>query len=347
MKEKAKRLRFEALCYSGLEPFLEAELAQLPGIKFREREKREGAIVFRYGEAWSHFKSLRIAREVRWISHYEIPRPKAFLGHQTLTRLFSQLDHFFEHQKKRRFKSVYVDSAGRESVVMQRLRSEIASYLKLEDVDDGGDLHIGFRRDKSKTGWEVWMRTTPRPLSLRQWRSVDYPGALNGTLAAAMVELCDPQPNDQMLNLMCGSGSLMAEWMSHESTSNRPLGGDILTAAMDAAAVNLSTFQKMPPLFQCDSALSPFPSHRFDIVMADLPWGQLIGSSHELESLYPALLEEVYRLLKPGGQFVLITQAIKLFERSLSYTHNRWEIKTEIKIREGNFTPRIYQLVML
>ena len=47
----------------------------------------------------------------------------------------------------------------------------------------------------------------------------------------------------------------------------------------------------------------PFPENSFDVITADLPWGQLIGSHQENEWLYPAVLAEAARVIAQGGRF--------------------------------------------
>ena len=85
------------------------------------------------------------------------------------------------------------------------------------------------KADIRRDGWEVLIRLTPRPLSAREWRVCNMEGALNATIAAAMIEMTDPSARrPRVFNLMCGSGTLLIEttaacpggrgrWLRHRS----------------------------------------------------------------------------------------------------------------------------------
>src|SRR5690625_5498492 len=60
---------------------------------------------------------------------------------------------------------------------MQRLGEALAELAEVP-VDPEGDLLVRVRRGPGRPGtWQVLIRTTPRPLATRAWRTVNYPGA--------------------------------------------------------------------------------------------------------------------------------------------------------------------------
>ncbi|PZS02444.1 MAG: hypothetical protein DLM69_04080, partial [Candidatus Chloroheliales bacterium] len=93
----------------------------------------------------------------------------------------------------------------------------------------------------SALGWEVLTRISPRPLVTRAWRVSNMPGALNATVAYAMVKLTKPRPDDVFLNLACGSGSLLIERLA-TVRARLAIGCDIDRAALNHAAANLAAF---------------------------------------------------------------------------------------------------------
>ncbi len=51
----------------------------------------------------------------------------------------------------------------------------------------------------------------------------------------------------------------------------------------------------------------PLSARSVDVITADLPFGQLVGSHDDNLTLYPGLLNEAARLLKQGGRMVLVS----------------------------------------
>jgi tRNA (guanine6-N2)-methyltransferase len=142
---------------------------------------------------------------------YDVPRPRALLGHQHLTRLLTTLELVRSLTKPEHYRTLRLSAAGSDSSVMTRLKETLAAHTGLALADDEGDLLIRLRRAESNGGWEVLVRLSPRPLATRAWRVCNRPGALNATLASVMMRLTRPSASDRVLNLACGSGTLLIE----------------------------------------------------------------------------------------------------------------------------------------
>ncbi|WP_395138013.1 hypothetical protein [Armatimonas sp.] len=78
-----------------------------------------------------------------------------------------------------------------------------------------------------------------------------------------------------------------------------------------------------------------------DAIVADLPFGQRIGSHKDNVKLYPALLAKAERLLRVGGTEVFLTHEIRLFEETLG---PQWKIERVIPLALGGMHPRLYVL---
>lgn len=201
------------------------------------------------------------------------------------------------------------------------------------------------RSTLTSPAWEVLTRLTPRPLATRAWRVCNYEGALNATVAQAMALLTQPKPSDVILNLLCGSGSLLIErglW----GEAAQMMGCDINQLARDCAEQNIkaAAFAKALQVMDWDARQLPLPDQSVDVLLADLPFGNLLGSHRDNLNLYPAVLREAARVAKPNARFVLITHEIKLIEAVLTDLSGLWQVKESLKVTLRGLHPRIYIL---
>ncbi|MEL6151821.1 MAG: RNA methyltransferase, partial [Chloroflexota bacterium] len=81
-----------------------------------------------------------------------------------------------------------------------------------------------------------------------------------------------------------------------------------------------------------------------DVLLADLPFGNLVGSHGNNVELYPSLLREAARVCKRGGRFVFITHEINLMDAVIRDS-NKWEQVTSMQITLSGLHPRIYVLL--
>lgn len=333
-------MEYESEIVEGIEDLAEREiLDRFPAARVTLR--RAALRQFSVDATPPRLASLRLTSAVYLRLMFAIPRPKALLGHQHLTRLLTAI-HAITSGQRDRFMTLSIDAAGSESSVMQRIKQELASALDLDVDPDKGDLHLRMRRSLSADGWDVLIRTTPRPLVTRAWRVCNYEGALNATVAAAMITLLQPAPDEPLLNLMCGSGSLLIERLASQPGAPA-VGCDISPEALACAADNLQASGAVnAALIYSDVTRLPFPDAAFPLLVADLPFGQLIGSHDSNRSLYPVVLSEAFRVTRSGGRFAIITHEVKLMEQALRATG--WQVDPPRMITLRGLHPRIYVL---
>ena len=160
-----------------------------------------------------------------------------------------------------------------------------------------------------------------------------------------MALLTQPKPSDVILNVLCGSGSLLIErglW----GEAAQMMGCDINQLARDCAEQNIqaAAFAKAPQVMDWDARQLPLPDQSVDVLLADLPFGNLLGSHRDNLNLYPAVLREAARVAKPNARFVLITHEIKLIEAVLADLSGLWQVKESLKVTLRGLHPRIYIL---
>lgn len=318
----------------GLTPFV---LHELKALNARILGKGKDHVRIAFPGNPRPLLALRTVVAVSRIERFEVPRPKALLGHQHLTRLLSIVQ---DTRKLGTFQSFRFAAAGSDSSVFKRLAEEIQTQSKLKHDPEDGEMVL--RVLKSGDAWEVLIRLSPRPLSARAWRVANMEGGLNATVAAAMVQLAHIEKHDVVFNPMCGSGTLMIEagWMYGGAKVS---GCDLDHEHVGFAQTNLQAAGLKPEAYLSDATHLDLPDQSVDVILCDLPWGDNIGSNTANLSLYPEFFREMTRIAAVGARMVLISHEIKLMDRLLK-DQSRWSVVREDRVYHGGHFPRIYTL---
>ena len=337
--DAGERLELVAETLAGLEGFAREELERLRGV--RVLSEMPGEVRFTYGGDMKRLRALRTVVAVYLVLHFDVPRPKALLGHQHLTRLTETLRSVRETSTGQ-FTGFRFGAAGGDSAVFARLAAALQSSVNLPYDAQTGDLLLRVR--PAKGGWEVLVRLGPRPLSARDWRVCNRAGGLNATLAAAMVEVAGLASGDHFLNAMCGSGTLLIE-RRLAGKAARLVGVDNDDEALGCAQANVqaSGFGSDIKLLKGDATNLTFPAGSSDVIVADVPWGDAVGSHRENTSLYPALLTELARVGSSNARCVILTHEVKLFERVLG-EQSAWRLVNNVRVAHSGHHPRMYGL---
>ncbi len=351
---------YELEVIPGLTSFAQAELQEQIARRTRVLPStREDRLPFLFAGKPDRLLQLRRSVAVHRVRQFSIPRPKALLGHHNLETLIGLIKETLALHRPDSFKTFFLSAAGSSSQVFARIKAEVEAGTGLACADEAGDLLLAVRRSQrpttgvadAETGWEVVVRLSPRPLSARRWRVCDMAGALNATVASTMMSLSQLAPEDRVLNLACGSGTLLIERLALGPVQEA-VGCDIHETALACARENLiaSGYANAVTLVQCDAGQVALPNEWATTVCADLPFGMLIGSHQSNEMLYPRLMAEARRLTVAGGGMVVITQEARLFERVAAAHADLWTVTRVIPIklpastRAGYIHPRIYLL---
>ena len=340
---RAPRREIEVDVLEGLERFAHAELEQRVGMRIHFRPAgRAGTLRFGYAGDLRDLLALRSVVAAYAIERFDIPRPKALLGNQQIAQLNGAIEEALALAPADAYRTLRLSAAGEDSAVLTRLKGELAQRLGLEVAADEGDLLLRLRKQARGDGWEVLVRLSPRPLATRAWRVCNRPGALNATLAHAMMAMADPDPEDVVLNVACGSGTLLVERLLL-CRARQAIGCDVDPAALACARENLRAagLARAARLEQWDATAMPLPDERVDVICADLPFGQLVGSHAENEAFYPAVFAEAARVARPGGRMVLLTHEVRLLERVAAQFADQWRLAELLRVRSGGMTPAV------
>lgn len=304
-----------------------------------------GLVRFNYTGGLRALLRLRTVQAVYTVHRFAVPRPKALLGDQHFRRLLAEIDAIKAAHPAGSFQTLHIDAAGADSAVMLRLRQELAQRSGLKPDPEEGDLLLRLRRSPGGgESWDALLRISPRPLATRPWRVCNMEGALNATIAHAMILMTDPTPYDVFLNLGCGSGTLLIERLAY-SAAKQAIGCDLNPEVLACARRNVEAAGAVDrcQLEPWDVRALPLPEGSVDALSADLPFGHLVGSHEENLALYPALLAEAGRVARRGALFVAITHEVRLME-SLLAESAQWETLAAIRVAQGGLNPRIFVL---
>lgn len=277
----------------------------------------------------------------------DVRRPRAILSPDVLRTCLDGIDAARRIAKPRRFGSFRLSAAGSASQELLRLRGEIEHHTGLADDPDEGELLLRLRRSPAPSasrGWNLLIRLTPRPLSARPWRVARYPGAVNATIAAAMVDLTDPRPDDDFVDMMCGSGTLVIERLAC-GAPRRIVACDIAPEALQAARDNqrASKLHGAIDFVQADARGLYEHVRGFNKLVVNLPWGELVGDHAANEELYPAVLRAARLLATERAVLAVLTHDIRRFERCLDEARG-WVVDDSWRVFQKGHRPKLYRL---
>jgi tRNA (guanine6-N2)-methyltransferase len=342
-RSRRPTLTIELEVLPGLEPLCAAEVGRVLGRRAEVGGRvPRGAVRFSWPGPPRALLGLRTAVAAYLLTSSPGRRPSTLLGDTTL---FDQVETVRRLHPRGTFRSFRLSVPGRDSAALRRLRQELTGRTGLAHDPEDGELYLRIRRSAGADGWDLLTRLSPRPLSARAWRVVNLPGALNATIAAAMVELSGPRPGDRVLNPMCGSGTLLVERLARGRAA-LAAGCDLDPAALDASRANLEAagVARSVALARMDAAALGLAGASFDAVLVDLPYGHRMGSHERNAALYPAVLAEAARVTRPDGALVTVTHELRLFERCLKAQAHRWRVERSLQVYQKGHHPVVHLL---
>lgn len=325
----------------GVEPALVAELrrAGLAPSEVSDGEVRTAAANL------ATVRALRTA-VAAWIAiQVPTPRPSGALATQVQSAVRGALELMRRQRPRERFSGLRLLAAGAETELMRRVAAELAATTGVQ-LDDDGDLHMRLRR--RGPGWELLVRTTARPLATRPWRLHRYPGALNATIAAAVVEATDPAPSDRFIDLMCGSGTIVIERLARGGVE-RIVGCDVDPRAIEIAGEHqrAARLRGRVEWIRADVRELSLPPNAvpggFTTLVANPPWGELLGDHAENDALSRELLASAAALAAPGALLAVLTHDIRRFAGAVE-AQREWLLADEHRFFAKGHHPRLFRL---
>ena len=253
----------------------------------------------------------------------DVRRPRSMLSPERVRALTDGIAVARRTARPSRFEALRLGVAGKDSPELVRLGEALTAATGLPRDDDDGDLLVRLRRHGD--GWEGLVRLTPRPLATRLWRVAGHPAAVNATIAAAIVEASEPTPADTIVDLTCGTGTIVLERLARGPAA-RIVAVDQDADVLDRFRANqrAARFKGRGRAGHDDLRNLPASGDRFDTLWSNLPWGEQSGSHEDNDVLYPDVLRTAGRSRPPTARFLVLTQDLRRFERALDAAAPGW-----------------------
>lgn len=308
---------------SGLQDIVLGELAQYPDL----RVIGEGKDAF-YLELIPNLTQVRKLRSVvnvyaikqdRQLNPHFISKHKSIVGSLVETVLETPGETF------RTFK---ISCAGSDSHEVRSIHSYIEMTYGLNESDDADmKIYIG----KTEDAWEVGVEITARPLSLRDYKVENIPGAMNPTIAYAMNSLCDLTTAKSYLNIFSGSATLLIE-AGQINPKLKLIGFDNDGKRTALAVQNIKKAGLIKTIQLKNTDLFDKPNlGMFDIIASDLPFGMQVSKEEDLEKLYQVFVDYCEGALNPNGTLLVYTTEHTTLERILG--DSKFEIKKTLELK--------------
>ncbi|MBV9470475.1 MAG: methyltransferase domain-containing protein [Abitibacteriaceae bacterium] len=152
----------------------------------------------------------------------------------------------------------------------------------------------------------VGIRLHKRPLQERPYRQAHLRGALKPTIAAALLWLDSIHPQTRLLDPCCGTGTILLE---AAILGFQAQGGDIDPAALNAVQTNAAAAGVAVMVQQWDVQKLPLGDACMKRIVSNLPWNRQVPIKANLHSFHHRACAEMRRVLAPGGQITLLTDA--------------------------------------
>lgn len=140
----------------------------------------------------------------------------------------------------------------------------------------------------------------------RDYKVAHRPGSLRASVAAALGWLSQPAADDLVVDPMCGAGTILIE-RAHLGRYAMLAGFDRDPGAIAAARENIGPRYRPVGIARGDALRLPLGNATATHLITNLPWGTKYGSHGENRRLYPRLIEEFARVVRPGGRLVMLT----------------------------------------
>lgn len=225
------------------------------------------------------------------------------------------------------------------------LAREIAQALDCSLlVNAPGDYEIELRVERRDNGGaNLYVKLYTLADERFAYRLAALPASMHPATAAAVLQNAGPflTPNARVLDPCCGSGTLLIE-RGFLSPCASLTGVDIAHAAVEIARQNAAA-ANCPAKFIANDCLRFRAERPYDELVANLPFGNRVGSHADNRQLYEGMLRRLPQWLRPGGTAILYTMEFTLLKTLLREMPNL-RLVSQARTAAGGLTPMAFVL---
>ncbi len=332
-----------AITTRGLEQVSAQEIAAIPGTIIKTVAYRRVEAACKDINALANLRTVDdvFLKLQTWLSvghqRSELARFTTLSTELGLDSLFSLIKRLRPLTRTPRF-SVTANFVGKRNYSAPEIKASVADgilsrYDEWRYSEDDEESEINLRVFIDHDTAVVGMRLFKHPLHRRDYKIDHLPGSLKPPIAAALAQLATVQADTTILDPFCGGGTILVE---AALMGAKVIGGDVSLDAVIKAQENALSASVKAAVHQWDAAHLPLATGLVDGVLSNLPWGRQVAVDENLKLLYQAALAEMRRVVKPGGQILLLTTHPELLDVKPA---------EEIEISLYGQTPKIIRLI--
>ncbi len=323
-----------------MEKNLLTKLSYVPGLQDIARTETEhklntgiiknvrGSLYIPYPTDLNSITSLRSISRAHLVSQNPKYNPLYISNHKSI--LGDIVQKIINQNPSNSFKTFSISCAGDNSPEVTKIRDYIIEEFKLKHSTEA-DLKIHIA--KTNDVWEIGAQTTPRPLSLRDYKERNMSGAMDPTVAWAMNHLCITDKSHSYLNIFSGSGTLLIEAAQCNQNLKNIVGFDINKKAVSLSIQNIKKARLLRNITVKEADIFDSPDFgMFDVITSDLPFGMAISKGADIKLLYKTFLEYAHKHLHPKGKLGVFTSEFEILEDLLPNSNFTVEQAVPIKL---------------
>ena len=328
----------------GLKSIMLDEISKYP--EFKTIEVGEDKIYLEFVSNLKNAILLKSVLNVYIVKRGEKYNPYFISNHKSI--LGDLIDVILEkdsvEKKKPVFKTFKLRCAGSDSKEVIEIQDYIKNTYRLNTAEEADmEIHI----NKPDLLWEIGVRITKRPLSLRDYRVANIKGGLNPTAAYSMNTFCNLNSVSSYLNVFSGSGTLLIE-AGLINPDLKLIGFDIDGKSNALAIQNIkkANLIKQIHLKTADIYNKPHLG-KFDVIVSDLPFGIQISNKENLDNLYKTFVTYCEETLNKDGTLVIYTTEHKLLQTILESSNFNITKKLDLVISTSVINTYLYPRIFV
>lgn len=331
-------LKIKLTFIQGLKDIVVDEIKEKTAFNIIDAKTEEVYVDF--NENYDELLKLRSVSQISIVSEDPQFNPTYISKHKSI---LGNLIKDVLRNKSEVFKTFKISCAGADSPEARDISKYIESEYKLRQALEA-DLKISIA--KVDNIWEIGVQATPRPLSVRDYKVNNMSGAMDPTIAYALNSLCGIKDKKTYLNIFSGSATLLIEAGLSFENLDKLVGFDNNKTHLSMAYKNVMRSGLIKKIQLYEKDIYNFPQlGKFDVVVADLPFGMVISKDEDLDKLYKAFVGYSAQILDSEGTLGVYTNKAKIFQQAIDDSNfiATYRLKLKLVTNVGSYIyPEIF-----